>query len=68
MRTKKLIKKIGYGYSISYNEYRNLFYVYKIGDWSLGKEVNKNSKITFNSDLKKALKKYIKKYKKIPRK
>ena len=36
MSTKKLIKKIGYGYAISYNEYNKKFYAYRIGEWTPG--------------------------------
>lgn len=63
MKTQKLIKKLGYGYTISYNEYTKKFFVYKIGDWSLGSEVKPGLKISSSKKLKKAIKLYLKKFK-----
>jgi hypothetical protein len=65
MSTKKLIKKIGYGYAISYNEYNKKFYAYRIGEWTPGTEITLESRMTQSKSVKKAIKKYIKKYKKV---
>lgn len=59
---KKLIKKIGYGHAVHYNGYRKKFEVYRLGEYSPGTEILKDSKVVLNKDPKKALKKYIKKY------
>ena len=62
---KKLMKKLGYGYAIHYNEFRKKFEVYRIGEWSPGTEVNTTSKVVIDRQPKSAIKKYIKKYKKV---
>ena len=65
MSTKKLIKKLGYGYAISYNSYAKRFQVYRIGEWTPGTEITKESKMIQSKSSKKAIKKYIKKYTKV---
>ena len=57
---KKLLKKLGYGYAIHYNEYRDKFEVYKIGEYSPGTEMNGESKVTIHEDPKKAIKNHLK--------
>jgi hypothetical protein len=64
MKTQKLLKKLGYGYSISYNEYTKKYFVYKNGDWSLGTEIKPDSKISYHKKLKKSIKLYLKRFKK----
>lgn len=65
MSTKKLLKKLGYGHSIHYNSYRKKFEVYKIGEWSPGTEITSESRVITSRDSDKAIKKYIKKFKKV---
>lgn len=62
MTTEKLLKKLGYGYSISYCSYRKKFFVSRIGEWSVGREITPESRLTKDKSAKKAIKKYIKKY------
>ena len=65
MSTKKLLKKLGYGHAISYNEYNKKFNVYRIGEWTPGTEITPESRMTQNRSVKKAIKKYMKKYRKV---
>jgi hypothetical protein len=65
MSTKKLLKKLGYGHAISYNEYNKKFNVYKIGEWAPGTEITPESIMTQSKSVKKAIKKYMKKYRKV---
>ena len=65
MSTKKLLKNLGYGYAISYNSYAKKFQVYRIGEWSVGCEVNPDTKMTQSRSAKKAIKKYMKKFTKV---
>lgn len=65
MSTKKLLKKLGYGYAISYNSYAKRFQVYRIGEWSVGCEVKPDTKMTQSRSSKKAIRKYMKKYRKV---
>jgi hypothetical protein len=65
MSTRKLIKKIGYGHAISYNEYNKKFNVYRIGEWTPGTEITPESRMTQSKSAKKAIKKYMKKYRKV---
>jgi hypothetical protein len=65
MSTKKLLKKLGYGHAISYNEYNKKFNVYRIGEWTPGTEITSESRMTQNRSVKKAIKKYMKKYRKV---
>ena len=65
MSTKKLIKKLGYGYAVSYNEYNKKFNVYKIGEYTPGTEITHESKMTQSRFIKKSIKKYMKKYRKV---
>ena len=62
MNTEKLIKNLGYGHAISYNEYNKKFNVYKIGEWIPGTEITPESIMTQSKSAKKAIKKYIKKF------
>ena len=62
---KKLLKRLGYGHAIHYNELRHKFEVYKLGDWSPGTEITAESRVILDKHPKKAIKKYIKKYKKV---
>jgi hypothetical protein len=62
---KRLIKKLGYGYSITYNNYSKKFAVYKLGEWHFGTEILPESRVVVNRNPKKAIKKYIKKFKKV---
>lgn len=55
------MKKLGYNYCISYNSYRNVWVVFKQGDWNTSFTLE-GSKISFSKTPKKAIKKYIKKY------
>jgi hypothetical protein len=62
---KKLLKKLGYGYAIHYNEFRKKFEVYRIGEWTPGTEITTDTKVVLERQPKKAIKKYIKKYRKV---
>ena len=61
----KLLKILGYGYAIHYNDHREKFEVYKLGEWSPGAEITDETKVVLHERLKKAIKKYIKKYRKV---
>lgn len=65
MSTKKLIKKLGYGYAISYNSYSNRFQVYRIGEWTPGTKITAESRMVQGRSAKKAIRKYMKKYRKV---
>jgi hypothetical protein len=65
MSTKKIIKKLGYGYAVSYNDYNKKFNVYRIGEWTPGTEITPESRMTQSKSAKKAIKKYMKKYRKV---
>jgi len=65
MKIEKLIKKLGYGYAVSFNDYNKKFVVYRIGEWSVGCEVKPDTKMTQSKSAKKAIKKYMKKYRKV---
>ena len=56
---KKLLKKLGYGHAVHFNDYSKKFEVYKIGEWSPGTGINPDSRMIQNRSLKKAVKKYI---------
>ena len=62
---KKLLKKLGYGYAIHYNELRSKFEVYRLGEWSPGTEITGDTRVVLSRNAKNAIKKYIKKYKKV---
>ena len=58
---EKLLKELGYGYCISYNSYRNVWVVFKLNEWDSSFPLEE-SKVCFDEDPEKALKKYIDKY------
>jgi len=58
---KKLMKKLGYGYNLTWNEYSKLFIVYKFGDWNTSISIDE-SKTSSHKNPKRAIKKYLKKY------
>lgn len=60
----KLLKKLGYGYAIHYNTYRKKYEVYKLSEWCPGTEITKNTRVSLGKTAKKAIKSYIKTYKK----
>ena len=62
MITKKLIQKLGYGVGIHFNEYNKKFEVYQLGTYYPGNGISDNSKLIQDKSLKKALKKYHKKF------
>jgi hypothetical protein len=59
---RKLIKKLGYGVAIHFNEYSKKFEVYKIGSYLPGNGINPDSIFVANKSLKKAIKEYQKKF------
>ena len=59
---RKLIKKLGYGVAIHFNEYSNKFEVYKLGSYFPGNGINPDSIFVANKSLKKAVKKYQEKF------
>lgn len=61
---KKLLKKLGYGIAIHYNEYSDLFEVYNIGEYSPGNGITEKSRVSTDKDPETAIKNYIKRYKK----
>jgi hypothetical protein len=59
---RKLIKKLGYGVAIHFNEYSNKFEVYKIGSYFPGNGIKEDSIFVANKNLKKAVKEYHKNF------
>jgi hypothetical protein len=59
---KKIIKKLGYGVAIHFNEYSKNFEVYRIGEYNPGNGYKPDSKVSVNKKLKKAIKTYKKKF------
>jgi len=59
---RKLIKKLGYGVAVHFNEYSNKFEVYKIGSYFHGNGIKEDSIFVANKSLKKAVKEYQKKF------
>jgi hypothetical protein len=59
---RKLIKKLGYGVAIHFNEYSKKFEVYKIGSYLPGNGISPDSIFVANKSLKKAIKEYQKKF------
>jgi hypothetical protein len=59
---KKQIKKLGYGIAIHFNEYTKKFEVYKLGSYYPGNGIKEDSVFISNKSLKKAVKKYHKKF------
>jgi len=57
---ENLIKEVGYGVAIHFNELRGEFEVYKIGTYHPGNGDTTNSVVTKNKSLKVALNKFIK--------
>lgn len=59
---KKKIKRLGYGVAIHYNEYQEVFEVYKIGTYYPGSpDINRGSQMVCrDKKLKKAVKGYLK--------
>lgn len=64
MKVEKKLKELGYGVAIHYNEYKNLFEVYKIGTYQPSSpEMNKEKQLVAkDKSLKKAMKKYSKQF------
>lgn len=60
---KERIKKLGYGVAIHFNEYRNIFEVYRIGTYTPSDPSNNIGYQIVAKD--KSLKKAVKKYQKI---
>lgn len=58
---KKLMKKLGYKYCISYNTYQKKWMVFQKDDWDLSTPT-KDSRVSMHKNPKKAIKNYIKKY------
>lgn len=61
---KKLLKELGYGHAIHYNEYKDVFEVYQLGEYHPGNGIDENSKVSIHADPEIAIKNYIKMYKK----
>ena len=59
---KRLLTKLGYGVATHYNEYTKKFEVYQLGTYYPGNGITDDSKLIQNKSLKKAIKKYIKKF------
>jgi hypothetical protein len=59
---RKLIKKLGYGVAIHFNEYSKKFEVYKIGSYFPGNGIKEDSIFVANKRLKKAVKEYQKRF------
>jgi hypothetical protein len=51
----KLLKILGYGYAIHYNDHREKFEVYKLGEWSPGAEITDETKVVLHERLKKTI-------------
>ena len=60
---KKLIRKLGYGIAIHFNEYTSNFEIYEIGSCSPKSTLKGDSRYVENKNLKKAIKSYIKRFK-----
>lgn len=59
---RKRIKKLGYGVAIHFNEYTNLFEVYRIGSYNPGNGEQEGTQHTIDRSLRKAIKKYRKNF------
>lgn len=59
----KKVRKLGYGVGIHYNQYVDIFEVYKLGTYyPSDPNLSKNAQVVKNKSLKKAIKKYRKKF------
>jgi len=60
MSSNRKIKKLGYGVAIHYNEYQDIFEVYKIGTYHPGSpDMNKENQVVCrDKKLKRAIRKF----------
>lgn len=61
MKMKKLMKKLGYKYCLSYNSYTKKWMVFQKDDWDTSMPIGECN-VSCHKHPKKAIKKYIKKY------